>query len=246
MITGSGVSKMAIPETQLETWSHIGAIQSSKATHESIRNALDKYEGFPENINFDVYLQGSYKNNTNIRGDSDVDVVVELKSSFMRDISAMPSNEQSLYLNYYRNATYAWPDFRSDVLQALRDHYGNSIIEEGKKSLKVGNPNGGRLPADVVVCLEYRKYSRFISPFDEKFIGGMTFSVLSENRWIVSYPKLHDENCEKKNSKSATDGWYKPMVRIFKNARTYLIENNEIFDSLAPSYFIEGLLYNIS
>jgi hypothetical protein len=35
------------------------------------------------------------------------------------------------------------------------------------------------------------------------------------------------------------------MVRIFKNARTYLVDQGTISDDLAPSYFLECLLYNV-
>lgn len=63
---------MAIPESQLETWSHQGAVTTAKTTADSIRNALDSYSSWPDGIYFEVYLQGSYKNDTNIRGDSDI------------------------------------------------------------------------------------------------------------------------------------------------------------------------------
>ena len=45
----------------------------------SIREALDTYE-WPAEIKYDVFLQGSYTNDTNLRRDSDVDVVVQLAS----------------------------------------------------------------------------------------------------------------------------------------------------------------------
>lgn len=38
---------------------------------------------------------------------------------------------------------------------------------------------------------------------------------------------------------------YKPMIRIFKNARTYMDERGIFDKSLAPWYFTEGLLYNV-
>ena len=39
---------------------------------------------------------------------------------------------------------------------------------------------------------------------------------------------------------------YKPLIRIFKNARTYMDERGLFDKSQAPGYFIEGLLYNVS
>ena len=67
---------MAIPQTQLDTWSHQGSITNSANTGNSIKNAIDAFQGFADGVNYNVYLQGSYKNSTNVYGDSDVDVVV--------------------------------------------------------------------------------------------------------------------------------------------------------------------------
>ena len=39
-------------------------------------------------VTYDIYLQGSYQNDTNISGDSDVDVMLELKSTFYHDMEA--------------------------------------------------------------------------------------------------------------------------------------------------------------
>ena len=233
---------MAIPESQLETWSRQGAVETAEKTHESIRCALRQYTDWPKGINYAVYLQGSYKNDTNIRGDSDVDVVVQLNSTFQSDTSSLSEAEQYLYKSSFRDATYGWHDFRSDVLQALRDYYDYQKVNEGKKSLKVKTPY---LPADVVVCIQYRKYRRFRSIYDQEYIEGMTFYVPSEGRWVVNYPKLHYKNGVAKNGQSGANGWYKPTVRLFKNARTYLIDRNVISDDLAPSYFLECLLYNV-
>lgn len=118
-------------------------------------------------------------------------------------------------------------------------YYGDDRVREGRKSLKVQTYY---LPADVVVCIQYRKYNQPPrSALD--FVEGMTFWVPSENRWVINYPKLHYENGKRKNQ--ATDGLYKKTVRLFKNARTYLIDRGDATQDLAPSYFLECLLYNV-
>jgi hypothetical protein len=43
----------------------------------------------------------------------------------------------------------------------------------------------------------------------------------------------------------ATNSWLKPTVRIFKNMRNRLIRDGKIKSGSAPSYFIEGMLYNV-
>jgi hypothetical protein len=224
---------MPIPESQLETWSRQGEAKTLKDTHESVRNALELYD-WPGDVQYEVYLQGSYKNDTNIRGNSDVDIVVQLNSAFLTNLSEDWKRQFG-----FTSATYGWKEFRSDTLKALRNYYGDSEVSEGKKALKVKTPY---LPADVVVCLQYRKYPDRPRSEDD-FVEGMTFWVPSERRWVINYPKLHYANGVKKNQD--TNERYKPTVRMFKNARTYLIERKVIPVDLAPSYFLECLLYNV-
>lgn len=232
---------MGIPETKLETWSHQGAVTTAKNTHESIRNALKSHK-WRNNIDFEVYLQGSYKNNTNIRGDSDVDIIAQLNSAFRRNISALPEPEKILYKAAFNSATYLNKNFRADVIQVLREYYGASIISEGNKSVKVSG-GSGRLPADIVVCIQYRKYQRFLDTKNQRYVEGILFYTLRENREVINFPKLHYENGVNKNS--STNGRYKPTVRVFKNARTFLVDKGVIAKNLAPSYFLECLIYNV-
>ena len=220
-----------IPESQLQQWSNQGATTTAKQTHESIRAALAPYNwpnGKPE-----VYLQGSYKNSTNIRGDSDVDVVVQLNSVFRNNLT---KEQKRRFI--FAKADYTWGDFYSDVEQALTERYGAPKVRRGKKTLKVETPH---LPADVVVCIQYRKYPSNPRSVDD-YIEGMTFYVQAETRWVVNYPKFHYENGAEKNK--GTNQWYKPTIRMFKNARTHLIGRGAPQD-LAPSYFLECLLYNV-
>ena len=165
----SWLRAMAISESQLETWSHQGAVTTAAATHESIRSALNSDSSLIRKRDFEVFLQGSYKNDTNIRGESDVDIVVQLNDTFQRDLSALPPEQESSYKATYRDATYLWPQFRTDVMQTLRSHFGASLVLEGNKSLKIPR-DSGRLPADIVVCLQYREYSRFVSTSDASYV----------------------------------------------------------------------------
>src|SRR5262245_26415424 len=135
---------MAIPETQLKTWSNPGAQATAKATHETIRRALT-----PTALNlspeaYSVYLQGSYANDTNVRGDSDVDIVAELTRTFGHNISQLAAEQQRLFHATYTNATYYLSDFRTAVLNSLRTAFGNGAVTEGDKCVKVAR-DGNRL-----------------------------------------------------------------------------------------------------
>jgi len=231
-----------IPLSQLQTWSTRGPLENAKNTHKSIRNALKAYQDWPNNIEYTVYLQGSYKNKTNIDGDSDVDLVAQLSSTYYRDLSELSPHEESLYKAVHPEASYNWPDFRRDIIRALQNYYDDDIVEAGRKTLKL-KPYTGLLAADVVVCAQHRKYIHFSSEEDQDYIEGMTFEVPDESRWIVSYPNQHFENCKKKSGD--TNGKFKVLVRIFKNARTHLIDQNILGRKIVSSFFIECLLYNV-
>ena len=226
---------MVIPESQLSTWSHHGSQDSSKLTHEAIRGVLDAYE-WPPGMIREFYLQGSYRNDTNIRGDSDVDVVLELKSTINYDTSSLSRYEQEFVAASFGPVTYDWNEFRRQTLKALQAGFGRGMVAQGNKSIKL-KADPPRLAADIVVCTTYRPYISFYS-----YVEGITFWALHDKRWIVNYPKMHQEKGAAKSHRT----WdrYKRTVRMFKNARNHLVSTGRIKAELAPSYFVECLLYN--
>lgn len=177
-------------------------------------------------MNHDVYLQGSYPNHTNIRGDSDVDVVVETSNTFYHNL---PLNLRAQMR--FPIADYDWKQFRREVKTALVNYYGSERVRESGngKCIKVTG-SGYRLNADVVPCAEYRRYDG-----TKHLASGMTFWT-NTGIQIVNYPKLHIEYGSRKNE--ACRKHYKPIVRVFKNARN---EANNNF----PSYFLECMIYNV-
>ncbi|WP_319508128.1 nucleotidyltransferase [uncultured Methanolobus sp.] len=228
---------MAIPESQLEIWANPGSQDKYKDAHESIRKALDAY-GWPNGKpTYDIYLQGSYKNSTTTRSNSDVDVVVQLNSSFKQDLSRLSQHEKDAYNRDHSDATYRWDDFRGDVFNALNTK-DSLTVNQGNKCIKVKTPY---LDADVVVCMQYRFYEKYLNSTLNNYIEGMAFK--SNGGWIVNYPKQHDKNGTLKSKN--TNGNYYPAVRIFKNIKSKLIDKNIINKEQVPSYFIECLLYNV-
>lgn len=219
---------MAIPETQLETWANQGAITTAKSTADSVKNALNSYTEWPEEIDFEVYLQGSYKNDTNIRGDSDVDVVIQLNSTFYSNLSEDQKGVLGL-----TPASYGLPNFRASVLDILKNYYGQNQIVEGNKSIKI-KANNGRLPADVVVCSQYRQY-KTVNSYD--YTEGVCFWTKNDSRQVINFPKNHYDNGVSKHQNS--NQWHKPVVRLFKNCR------GNISGDTTPSYFLECMLYNV-
>ena len=100
---------------------------------------------------YEIFLQGSYANNTNVKQNSDVDICVMYKSVFYHEMPegyALDSTYKDSNLDYY--------EIRNMIKSALIDKFGNSRIEDGNKSIKVLS-NTYTTDADVVVAFQYRK-----------------------------------------------------------------------------------------
>lgn len=233
---------MAIPETQLDTWSRQGATASATALYERIRMAL-KNDTALQGRKFDVFLQGSYRNSTNIHGDSDVDVVAMLTDTYMPEYGALDAYTRSAIEGSSSSATYTLTDFRRDVSNAIRRAFPIHAITEGGKSIKIPRTSNN-IPADVVPCLEYRLY---LPPQtllgDSSHVDGIWLWDVQRGHAVTSYPKQSYDNGVAKHGR--TNQWYKPTVRIFKNARGWMEDNGLIQSGTASSHAIECLLYNV-
>lgn len=236
---------MAISEQQLVTWSNRGADSAAAATYGSIRSALEGPNSSIAHRNIDIYLQGSYRNATNVRGDSDVDVVVQLNETFQWDPGQLGDEGRRRIDIAYRSATYTFADFRSDVLVTLQRTYRAGNVTSNNKCITVGG-SGSRLTADVVPCLEYRRFTRFVSPEDRSYVPGIVFYAERDFRRIINFPKVHLHNGEDKNQAARTGGRFKPVVRMFKNARTAAVDRGLLDYGKTPSYFLECFVYNAS
>lgn len=231
---------MGIPESQLETWSHQGSVTQSSQTYQSVKSVLEASNTPYSGKDFEVFLQGSYGNDTNIYAESDVDIVIRLDSTFYKDLTSLSKSEHESYNNSFSVATYELSDFKRDVLLTLRQSYGSDVIE-GDKAIQIA-PRNGRRKTDVVVCSQYRKYETFQSSLNQSYIEGIMFRTLKGVE-IINYPKIHSGNLTQKHQE--TSSWFKPTARIFKNMRGRMVSDRIIAAGVAPSYYIEGLLYNV-
>ena len=83
---------MPIPGSDLSRWCHPRSAMASKQAHVSIRDALAADDRLSE-FRYGVFLQGSYKNNTNLRKDSDVDLVVRLAYKLSPSVTALSGTQ---------------------------------------------------------------------------------------------------------------------------------------------------------
>ena len=233
---------MTIAENQLKIWAQPGTVRGAKNIHAAIRNALARYE-WPEDVRYTTYMQGSYRNSTHVRRQSDVDVVVQLTSLPVRDGSLLPDSQKRLLEERFPKPEYGWRQFRRDVLKAITNAFGESRVREGKKTLKLVMESPD-IPVDVVVAVRHLKYSEYFGQRSYKNIEGLGLYLPTETRWTVSYPHIHRRNGVRKEK--STGWWFRRCIRMFKNARTQLVEEGRLGPATARSYHIECLLYNVS
>jgi len=229
---------MAIPESQLDTWSHQGSIAQSSSTYATVKRALESPDTKYAGKNYEVFLQGSYGNDTNIYAESDVDVVIRLDSIYHYDTSALTPQELAAFNTALIPGTYSYADYKGHVVAALQESFAADVKSDAK-AIKI-KANGNRRSADVIVATEFRRY--YSGQFGPQYQTGICFFDSAGNR-IANYPKQHSANSTTKHQ--ATNQWFKPMVRILKNMRGKLVDDRLIEKGSTPSYFLEGLLYNV-
>lgn len=221
------------------------AARTHKAIREYLENdpALSKYS-------VDTYLQGSYINSTNVRGDSDVDMGSTTQGMFYYETSDLPSNRPSSPYYATRSlreateaaitpASYNYFEYRRDVLASLKREYGNSVAD-GNKAISIQG-NTYRLDADVLPCTLFRWYYQDWQG-GASYHKGISFFT-KDNERIVNFPEQHFENLKDKDQ--SNDGKVKGCIRILKRVRNELEEANQWDRARSPSYYLEGLLWNV-
>ena len=222
-----------VDEDQLSGWtgpSSTSEQEKQDRAERMIREAIAAHVAFAD-IKVDVYTKGSYANNTNVKAESDVDIVVECCDLFYyedRDRSRPNHGTIEPYEG-------AWGDpakFRREVKAALEAKFPGSV-KEGSVALFI-EPSSARVDADVVPSFTYRDYF----PDGSSREGTRVFKA--DGTHIDNYPQLQLRLGREKNSR--TNGAYKKAVRILKRLENLLVVAG-LCDEV-PSYLLECLTYN--
>lgn len=230
---------MPIPEADLIVMAQSGAQKTSKDTYATVKLALESPDAGYAGKNYNVFLQGSYGNDTNIYKESDVDVVIRLDSIFTYDINNLPPDQKVAFQAAHPAATYMHTQFRDHVLEVMYNRFGDAV-EPGTKAVKI-NPLHNRRKTDVLIATQHKKFSSWYGPGNDVQVTGISFHK-SDGTRVANYPKQHRDNLVSKNQN--TGEMFKHIVRIFKNSRQKLIDQGVLQAGVAPSYYVEGLLYN--
>ena len=199
-----GTDLTATPEHQLKIWAQPGPVKGAKNTHAAIRNALARHQ-WPDAVRYRTDLQGSYRNNTHLRRQSDVDVVVELTSLLIRDGSLLPDSQQRLLKRTCPEPECGRRRFRRDVLRAITAGSGESRVREGKKTLKLVMESRRRILVSAIEhkcvlaaarALEgHERFAVDTGPVDREEFNDLNAleSMVDESVFVVSVMAVNNE-----------------------------------------------------
>jgi hypothetical protein len=190
-----------------------------------------------DSFKYEIFGQGSYANNTNIRLNSDIDINVCYTDAFYYDV---PTGKIGNDYGLNNPASYSFQAYKDDIEKMLVAYYGRSEVVRKNKCITVkGNTN--RIQIDVVPTWKYRRYD---NTFNKDYVEGVILYADDElYRRITNFPKQHIKNGINKNTIALRK--FKRLTRIFKNVRIKMDNDNYYSNGNITSFLLECLAYNV-
>ncbi len=197
----------------------------------AIRNAIKASDKLKAR-DIRIFAQGSYRNNTNVRKDSDVDIGILCTDTLLNDFPP-GMNRDDFGLT---PATYQYEQYKNEIEEALVNHFGRPAIKCGNKAFDV-HETTYHVEADVAAFFEHRRYEK-----DGTFIKGVALRTDREKKRIKNWPEQHYENGATKNN--ATGTRFKSIVRVLKSLSNEMTGQG-VRDADVPGFLIECLVWNV-
>jgi hypothetical protein len=218
--------------------------EEAKATRAAgMINDAVRQTGILNRRDFKVYATGSYRNNTNVKGGSDVDVALVLQSAFFY---TLPSGVTASMVGLGPQPLSLLNEFRSEVHKALVQKFGSDVKPRPKTFNMVGN--SGRLPADATAFLLHRRYTgkRDVAGSWLYLEGVETRSADDSSKRVINWHQEHYDNGVARNKE--TKKRFKRIARILKRLSDDMATNGNAATkgAAAPiaSFLIESLVFN--
>lgn len=201
-----------------------------------IKDAVTSY-GKLSDCTLEIFSQGSYANNTNVRQNSDVDICAMLTSTvFCNYIDGKTDNDYG-----YTAGSITYSDYNSYIVEALKGKFGHDVVAVGNKSITISS-NSYRVNADVVPAFQYRDFKIIGSADPVKYVEGVKYFA-KDGTEVINYPKEHISNGKQKNVN--TNYKYKKLVRIMKRIRDDMVDDEKTDGDKITSFLIECLIWNV-
>ena len=223
-----------IPEETLNTWREPpSGTEESKLNNAKrmVKEALKESDEL-KSKNIDVFGQGSYPNNTNVKLNSDIDINACLNDAIFIHI---PKDKKPEDFGY-SDSEYKFSEYKDSVEKALIEKFGRLEVVRNDKCITIKG-NSYRVEADVVPTCKYNRHEEN----GGKSIG--TKFITDKGKSIENYPIQHINNGQKKNSD--TQRRFKRLTRIFKRLRYKMIDDGENVSDNISSFLLESLIFNV-
>lgn len=221
-------------EDQFRTWAKPpGKTEQDRCDNaaSAIRNAIKASDKLRAR-GVSVLAQGSYRNNTNVRQDSDVDIGIVCTDTFFFDLPDGTTRET------FRigPATYGYDQYKNDVEAALVNHFGRTAVTRGNKAFDI-HETTYHVEADVAPFFEHRRYSA-----DGTYLEGVELRTDNDGKRIINWPEQHYTNGCQKNTETGTR--FKSVVRVLKALSSEMAEQRVTGGDI-PGFLIECLVWNV-
>lgn len=194
----------------------------------AIRNAIKSSDKL-KNRDIKIFSQGSYRNNTNVRKNSDVDVGIICFDTFFHDFPSGYDRDSFGVIP----ATYHFKQFKDEVGEAINNYFGRGAVSRGNKAFDV-HETSYHVEVDVAPFFEHRRYHE-----NGTYLSGVELHADDGSR-IINWPEQHYANGVQKNSESGRR--YKAMVRVLKGIG---IEMEQRQLANIPGFLAECLVWNV-
>lgn len=230
---------MKYTEARLQSWTAPLTDTEKQRAENSIKMIQAAIDGSDElkSMDIEIFIQGSYANNTNVRSESDVDICVMLKDVFH---CVYPDGKNREDYGF-TTATLTFSHYRDMIKSALEAKFGSDYVSDGNKSLKI-DENTYHVKADVVPAFQLRNYYYWESTNPSRYIEGIWF-MSKAGEEVINYPKEHISNGITKNNE--TNHEYKKLVRIMKHIRNDMVDDKKAEGNKITSFLVECLVWNI-
>lgn len=185
---------------------------------------------------YEIFGQGSYANNTNVRNNSDVDINVCYTDAYYYNLPKGKSKED---YGFSGNVPYSFTQFKNDVERMLIAYFGSTKVCRKNKCIHI-QENTYRTEIDVVPTWEHRQYIGQNADCSNYRKGVVLWSDDGEK--VINYPKQHKTNGIAKNNNTLKR--YKKLVRIVKNLKIRMEDSGFYTNNSVTSFLIECLMYN--
>ncbi len=199
----------------------------------AIKNAIASSDKLKQR-NIKVFPQGSYKNRTNVRKDSDVDIGILCNDTFFMKL---PKGYEMGDFGI-KPATYHYEQFKNEVEEALVGYFGRDSVKRGNKAFDL-KENSYRVEADVAPFFEHRRY-----PKDGSYLSGV--ELRPDNGRppkVINWPEQHYQNGVSKNTD--TNRRFKSLVRITKSLCNEMADNGNAQAQQIMGFLLECLIWNV-